>query len=71
MLYLLKRLDHTGYDEYDAMVIRADSKRMARKLANSVCGDEGHIWTDETIVTCEVLKQTGQNGIVLGSFNAG
>lgn len=71
MIYLLTRTDHTEYDEYDAKVVRARSEKRARYIANITTGDEGKIWTDPTKVTCEVLKTSKPEGIILASFNAG
>ncbi len=68
-IWILKRDDH-GYDEYDGKVIVAKNAKRAREIANENTGDEGRIWTDAALVSCEEIKAT-EEGEVLGSFNAG
>lgn len=71
MIYLLTRTERTGYDEYDAKVVRANSEEQARNIANLRVGDEGQMWTDKTKVVCQIIKPNGKEGEILGSFNAG
>jgi len=71
MIYLLKRADRIGYDEYVAKIIRASSEQEARDIANTNTGDEGQLWTDATRVSCEPLDAEGASGPLLESFNAG
>lgn len=71
MLFLLKRIDGVGYDEYDSMLISEVSEYKARRLACENCADEGGIWADEAIVTCEVITPATNYGIIINSFNAG
>ena len=63
-IYHLYRIDSVDYDEYDAMIIVANSAKDARK--------EAHIdfWTDPKRVKC-VEVSTKIKGIVLSSFVAG
>lgn len=70
-IYLLRRKDAIGYDEYDAKVIRANSTKRAREIACEDTGDEGSIWMDDKLVTCEVVVAEGPEGEILSSFNAG
>ena len=69
-IYLLRRKDNIGYDEYDSKVIVADSEQRARKLANEFVGDEGTIWDNPKFVTCEEVDNTLE-GVLITSFNAG
>ena len=71
MLYLLCRIGPIGYDEYDAKVVRAASKREARETANQNVGEEGAIWLDTAKVSCRVVDAKGQPKVILSSFNAG
>lgn len=70
-LYLLKRINRLGYDEYDGFLISADSESEARSLCKYA--DEGDIWGDSSEVSCkEVAPYTEEpKGIVLERFNAG
>lgn len=69
-LYLLTRLEKTGWDEYHAKVIVAYNHANARELANLRTGDEGKIWTDETKVAC-VEVSFNSPSIVWEDFKAG
>lgn len=72
-LYLLRRRDEwsIGYDEYQGFVVRAHSEYEARAIANSQHADEGQIWSSARHVSCTVLTNSGDPGVVLASFNAG
>ena len=71
MIYLLKRLDDIGWDEYAAKVVRAESEKEARALANENVGDEGSIWEDSDLVSCEVVYLREDSAVILESYNAG
>jgi hypothetical protein len=71
MIYLLTRKDRSGYDEYDAKVVRSHSEASARAIANETVGDEGEIWTDPTKVDCRKVPPVGEDGVILASFIAG
>jgi len=62
-IFLVKRTDSTGWDEYDSFVIVADSKEEAIKLAD---GEEKNAkgWIAKEVIA-DALR------IVLSSFNAG
>ena len=64
MIYLLIRQDHVEYDEYDGLVIAADSEEQAREMAI----DE--YWEENTPFTCSEVEDQ-YRGVVLESFNAG
>jgi len=83
-IYLVERTDGVDYDEYDAIVVVCASAKTAREIHPHT--DNGKMcepkyscsWTRDTKslkVTCigVASKHTApfQNGIVLGSFNAG
>lgn len=69
-LYLLKTKEW-GYDCYDSMLIRAESEQRAREIANENCADEGAIWTDKKITSCEIIFVKGIEQLIISSFNAG
>ncbi len=71
MFYILRQRGRIGYDEYSAKVVRADNPKEARALANENVGDEGQIWSDSKMVSCNSIKAEGKSKIILGSFNAG
>lgn len=69
-LWLLERTDEgrIGWDEYDAMVVRATSPKKARALAEEKAG--GTYWCGR-YVKCWRLREVGGEGVLVGSFNAG
>ena len=73
-LYLLKRMDSVGYDEYDGFVVAADTETEARDFAAKESADEGAgVWNSQLDCSCTLLALSSKHskGIVLGSFNAG
>jgi len=71
-LYLIDRIGHVGYDEFDGFVIAAESETEARSLCNQA--DEGDIWGNQLDATCELIgtaKDGTNKGVILESFNAG
>ncbi len=65
MLWILKRTDIAGYDQYLGFVVRANTEEEARKIAKEqACG----MWGP---ATCEQLKENGESGVILEAFNAG
>lgn len=71
MIFILKRKDRIGWDEYEEMVVRADNEDEARRLANEDAGDEGQLWTDYEIVSCKVVSTLGEKEVILAAFDAG
>ena len=74
MLYLIYRTEKDGkiYDCNDGFVIRAKSEKQARKLASEDFADEGKdCWLYSDKSSCEKIKSTGENEIILKDFHAG
>lgn len=75
-IYLLKRDNKVGYDEYDGFVIAANTEDEARQMAAEEAADEGkNIWLSPVSDDVRVVK-IGINDypnpeIILDSFNAG
>lgn len=69
-LWLLER--GGDYDENNAAVIRAETEEEARQIADRelIPRDKG-AWISSKDTTCEVLKLSGEVGIVFASFQAG
>ena len=66
-LYVLRR--SADWDEAAGFVVRADSKKAARKIASSQCGNEGpEAWMDAKQVSCRELKQEGELEMILRDF---
>jgi hypothetical protein len=60
------------YDCYDAKIVRAASPERARKIASESTGDEGReTWLNVSFSTCQRITTQGEEGEILGSFNAG
>ena len=73
-LYKLVADCYQGYDTVDSLVVRASSEEEARKLAQSVAGDEGgnaSFWLDAKESHCFPLSQEGEPEVICRSFNAG
>lgn len=77
-LFLIRRKDMPGYDEYGAYIVRAASEVQARALVP--CADEcpktpclGHdcIWKQESFATCSVITPDGPDEVILSDFRAG
>lgn len=70
-IYLLRQIGGANWNEFDAKVIRADTEKNARSLANKHIGDEGKIWADPKIVSCVVLDPDGRPEVIFESFDHG
>ncbi len=71
LLTVIREAHPFAYDEYDSKIVRAETGKQARLIANEHVGDEGLIWTDETKVKCERIENEGLAVELLASFNAG
>ena len=82
-LYLLNRSD-PFWDEKAGFVIRAESARRAREIADSKGGDENYEysevtdemeriypWKDRRMSSCKEITPEGEEGIILIDFRAG
>ena len=75
-LYLVSRTDRVGYDEYDSMVVAAESEDAARlmKPANEMAPYSGQGWTDNPeALTVELISTSLDSTprVVITSYNAG
>ncbi len=69
-IYILKVDEaHWDYDCYDGKVIVADSEQRAREIANADTGDEGEIWNNAALVSCQVVNAEIES-VILSSYNA-
>lgn len=68
-LFILKRTDAVGWDEYDSYVVRAKNEAEARKITKEDAYESS--WAEDKDVTCERLSVRGKSEAILGSFNAG
>lgn len=70
------------WDSFDSFVVKAQTERDAREIAQENGATEcdigtgynikrGPFWLESQYSSCKELKPTGKPGIVLGSFNAG
>lgn len=73
-IYLIQRLG-SGYDEYAAHVICAETAPKARKLAAAVHADEGpDVWLkgySSKVTLIGVATRYKKGKIILSDFNAG
>jgi hypothetical protein len=65
-LWLAKRTDEVGYDEYDSCIVAAANEDIARAQASTM-------WASSSTFTCKVIgtTETEPTGIVHSSFCAG
>jgi hypothetical protein len=75
-LWLLSNTDDKGavYDAYNGFVIAANSEAVAREIANENAADEGRIWENPKLSSCELIGNSIGNrsdGIILSDFHAG
>lgn len=81
-IYLLRARENVSYDSYDAHVVQANSKYLARRSVPH--GDEigwdpdnrvEDFWTSDEHSSCELIgftvKDEHEAGVILSSFNAG
>ncbi len=63
------------YDKAFGFVVRAETARKARKIANDNGGDENHYdaapWLDPKQSRCTQLKAIGKSKLILRDFVAG
>lgn len=64
-LYLVRRTDRIDYDEYDAIVVRAENED--RAVAEAVC----HVGMTRHNVEVTEVTPDGDAAVILASFNAG
>ena len=69
-IYLIKRNDDVGYDEYDSAVVIAESPERALKIAKSIYGVlQWNGWKNWDVSVA--LVDTNKDGLLLSSYNAG
>jgi hypothetical protein len=63
------------YDTAHGFVVRAESERNARILANRLAGDEASlypdVWLDPEFTSCRLLTGVGEEEVVMRDFRAG
>ena len=66
-LYLVKRTNPVGYDEFDSAVIAEESASKARSVFQQL------EWADDKYLVVSLIgySSTEEYGVILGSFNAG
>lgn len=68
MIYLLSVKAKAKCDSYTRKIVRAESEKAARQLANWSTGREGEIWTDPEKVSCEVVNQFGSSIVLMDEY---
>lgn len=71
-IWLIKRMEETHYDEYDAKVVSAFDEAGARRVAALKVGDEGELpWQDEgrsMVTEIGLAKDPEHEQVILESF---
>lgn len=82
-IYLIKRTDTIGYDEYDSAVVIAEDDEKARhihpggygKFENGEWSMGGYAWAMpqslEVTLIAKAVPDLPNQGVILASFNAG
>ena len=69
-IYLIKRNDDVGYDEYDSAVVIAETPYLALVIAKSVYGtSQWNGWKNWDVSV--TLVDTSKAKLLLSSYNAG
>lgn len=71
-IYLVKA-DDWSYDDYDSVVVLADSKDEAIKLVETEDSElgQGYFASSQEPLTVKEIVMAGESRVLLGSFNAG
>lgn len=70
-LYRVERTDRVGYDEYDSVVVAAESEDEARTIQPS---EYGGAWAPPDALDVDLIgiaKEGTERGVILASFGAG
>lgn len=75
-LYLLSQDENDGYDTYDAMVVAAESEYAAIRIhPDNDWGRKHDTWcknhSQVKVKLIGIAKDGQEEGVILGSFNAG
>lgn len=71
-LFLVKRTDESGYDEYDGLVVRAESADRAEAIATNANGiGMGYTGLGPHNIEVTEITVDGDEEVILDSFNAG
>ena len=65
-LYLVKRTDATNYDEYDGLVVRAESTERAARIATG-----NYVGMTPYNIEVTEVPVDGDEDVILDSFRAG
>jgi hypothetical protein len=67
-LWILWRNTDSAYDGYDGFVVRADSEKEARLLADTFGSSAARgVWVDTDIVGCSELSGEGHSSVILAA----
>ena len=67
-IYLVEENDSVGYDEYDSIVVIAESEEKAIEIAKETCYNFGN---NLSLTDLGIAHEDQSTGCVLASFNAG
>jgi hypothetical protein len=67
-LYLIKRKDVCGYDEYDEFLVRAEDEDEALEVLTTY---NSAYYLKKENLTFEIIESFGEKKIIIESFNAG
>lgn len=72
-LWLVSRTDDISYDEYDSVVVAADTEEEAREISPNGSDWGWRVNPKVSTLTVEYLGTTNRkiSGVILASFNAG
>jgi len=71
MLWIIGRIGPTDWNETEAMVVRAESEKEARKVAAKDNVSAEDVWLDPTKSKCETLQASGNSQVILAHVKYG
>lgn len=69
--YILRLKNNINYDTVQAQIVRANSEKEARRVANQRVGDECPVWGNPKEVSCDLLDTNGPVEVILRDYKAG
>jgi len=67
-VYFLEIIGKVEYCQYEDMVVVASTSKEARKIAIENCRDEGSIWGNAKLTTCNAISLKGKAKFITGNY---
>ena len=70
-LYLVERKDEWNYDEFDAVVVAAQTEKQAKAILPADFSGVPGYWREDVLKVTYIGETMREAGVVLASFRAG